>query len=58
VTAAPRPATVDQHAGENNRGRKRPFASLIRENQLAYNSFSTKKVPKLFRELGVSSDDE
>jgi hypothetical protein len=53
---------VDQHAGENNngrgRGRKRPPVALIRENQLAYNTFITKKVDKLFRELGVSSDDE
>jgi hypothetical protein len=62
VTAAPKPATVDQHAGENNngrgRGRKWPLPALIRENQLSYNKFITKKVPKLLRELGVSSVDE
>jgi hypothetical protein len=41
---------VHQYAGENNngrgRGRKRLLAALIRENQLAYNKFITKKDPK------------
>jgi hypothetical protein len=39
-------------------GVEKPLAALIRENQLVYNKFTTKKVPKLFRELGVSSDGE
>jgi hypothetical protein len=31
---------------------------LVRKNQMAYEKFITKKVPKLLRALGVSSDSE
>ncbi|XP_056012597.1 uncharacterized protein LOC125657393 [Ostrea edulis] len=37
---------------------KRPLPDLVRANQEAYNDFITKKVPKLLRALGVSSDSE
>ncbi|XP_053374306.1 uncharacterized protein LOC123526119 [Mercenaria mercenaria] len=37
--------------------RKRPLMDIVRENQLHYNRFITKKVPKLLRQLGVSSDE-
>ncbi|XP_045187616.1 uncharacterized protein LOC123545357 [Mercenaria mercenaria] len=37
--------------------KKRPLADIIRENQLEYNKFIKKKIPKLMRQLGVSSDD-
>lgn len=38
------------------KAKKRPLADIIRQNQLAYNKFITKKIPKLLRQLGVSSD--
>ncbi len=38
-------------------GRKRPLAAIIRENHEAYNVIVKKKIPKLLRQLGVSSDD-
>lgn len=40
------------------KNRKRPLLDLVRENHEAYNSFITKKVPKLLRALGVSSDED
>ena len=56
--ADPAPRPVAAIAPVNVRQRKRPLADLIRENQEAYNVFITKKVPKLLRELGISSDSE
>lgn len=35
-----------------------PLLDLIYENQLEYNKFITKKVPKLLKMLGVSSDSD
>ncbi len=37
--------------------RKRSLMDLVRDNQIKYNRFLTKKVPKLLRQLGVSSDE-
>ena len=40
------------------RGRKRPLADIIRENQLLYNDFMKNKVPRLLRQLGVGKSSE
>jgi len=40
------------------RRRKRPLADLVRENHELYNKFMKKKMPKLLRELGISSDTD
>jgi len=36
-------------------GRKRSLASIVRENHVLYNRFLKKKLPKIVRELGISS---
>lgn len=36
--------------------RKRSVMDLVRENQIQYNKFITKKMPKLLKALGVASD--
>jgi hypothetical protein len=38
------------------KGKKSSVMDLVRKNQMAYEKFITKKVPKLLRALGVSSD--
>ncbi|XP_061186959.1 uncharacterized protein LOC133195100 [Saccostrea echinata] len=43
---------------EGNPSKKKPLMDLVRENHLAYNTFITKKVPKLLKALGVSSDSD
>ena len=40
------------------RGRKRPQADIIRENQLLYYDFIKNKVPRLLRQLGVCTSSE
>ncbi|XP_063422437.1 uncharacterized protein LOC134706968 [Mytilus trossulus] len=40
------------------KAKKRPLLDLIYENQLEYNKFITKKIPKLLKMLGVSSDSD
>jgi hypothetical protein len=52
--AEPKPKT----AHTRKKASKRPLTELVRANQEAYNDFITKKVPKLLRALGVSSDSE
>ena len=49
------PATV---MPKERRPKKRPLCDLIRENQTAFNRFFTKKIPKLLRQLGVSSSSD
>ena len=40
----------------NRKAKKRvPLGEIIRENQLKYNKFIPKQVPKLLKSLGVSS---
>jgi hypothetical protein len=38
------------------KAKKSSVMDLVRKNQMAYEKFITKKVPKLLRALGVSSD--
>jgi hypothetical protein len=38
------------------KAKKSSVMDLVRKNQMAYAKFITKKVPKLLRALGVSSD--
>ena len=38
------------------KSKKSSVMDLVRKNQMAYEKFITKKVPKLLRALGVSSD--
>lgn len=40
------------------RGRKRPLSQLIRENQEMYNNFMKRKMPKILREIGISTSEE
>jgi hypothetical protein len=40
------------------KNKKSSVMDLVRKNQMAYEKFITKKVPKLLRALGVSSDSE
>ena len=40
------------------RGRKRPLAYIIHENQLLYNDFIKNKVPRLLRQLGVGKSSD
>ena len=42
---------------EKKRAKKRPLMDTVRENQLAYNKFISKKIPKLLRSIGVSSSE-
>jgi hypothetical protein len=39
------------------RRRKRPLAELVRENHELYNKFLKKKMPKILRELNISSSE-
>lgn len=39
------------------RRRKRPLAELVRENHELYNKFLKQKMPKVFRELNISSSE-
>lgn len=62
-TSAPQCSVQEENGrGEKSaplKSRKRPLLELDRENHLAYNSFITKKLPKLLlRALGVSSDED
>lgn len=61
-TSAPQCSVQEENGrGEKSappKSKKRPLLELVRENHLAYNSFITKKVPKLLRALGVSSDED
>ncbi|CAC5396464.1 unnamed protein product [Mytilus coruscus] len=36
---------------------KRPLMDIIRENQMAYNRFITKKIPKIMKVIGFSSSE-
>lgn len=40
------------------RRRKRPFTDLVRENHRLYNRFMRQKLPKICRELGISSNED
>ncbi|XP_060551169.1 uncharacterized protein LOC132712758 [Ruditapes philippinarum] len=58
---SPEPAVLNVAAGQRNlpahrRRNRRSLADQIRENQALYRRFLTKKIPKILRELGVSSD--
>jgi len=57
------PPSSDSEADEEPqpaaaRRRKRPLADLVRENHELYNTFMKKKMPKLLRQLGITSDTD
>ena len=68
---APPPAEIQRDNGNHSlaeinvapvvpakKAKKRALMDIIRENQEEYNKFITKKMPKVLRALGVSSDDD
>jgi hypothetical protein len=49
--------STPRQADQRRRKRKKPLAELVRENHTIYNKFMHNKMPKLLRELGISSDE-
>ena len=53
---ARQPPAVQQRG--KKRRQKQSLGQLVRENQLLYKRWMTKKVPKIMRELGISSSSD
>ena len=48
--------TPKKKTKKSKKNKKSSVMDLVRKNQMAYEKFITKKMPKLLRALGVSSD--